>query len=132
MDIEKHPYATAALLRALIEQSCDYFLLKSGNSIQFHEGSNSQKIDEKSKLREKILGIAQYFEKTHHIENKELLALINECTPKKDGSGTLNLLHGVLHNYAHNICSAQIISAHNNLRSFIIAMWKKIHWPNTN
>lgn len=132
MDIEKHPYATAALLRALIEQSCDYFLLKSGNSIQFHEGSNSQKIDEKSKLREKILGIAQYFEKTHHIENKELSALINECAPKKDGSGTLNLLHGVLHNYAHNICSAQIISAHNNLRPFIIAMWQKFHWPNTN
>ena len=132
MDIEKHPYATAALLRALIEQSCDYFLLKSGNSIQFHEGSNSQKIDEKSKLREKILGIAQYFEKTHHIENKELLALINECAPKKDGSGTLNLLHGVLHNYAHNICSAQIISAHNNLRPFIIAMWQKFRWPNTN
>ena len=132
MDIEKHPYATAALLRALIEQSCDYFLLKSGHSIQFHDGSNTQKIDEKSKLREKILGIAQYFEKTQHIENKELIALTNECAPKKEGSGTLNLLHGVLHNYAHNICSAQIISAHNNLRSFIIAMWKKIHWPNTN
>lgn len=132
MDIEKHPYATAALLRALIEQSCDYFLLKSGNSIQFHEGSNSQKIEEKSKLREKILGIAQYFEKTHHIENKELSALINECAPKKDSSGTLNLLHGVLHNYAHNICSAQIISAHNNLRPFIIAMWQKFYWPNTN
>lgn len=132
MDIEKHPYATAALLRALIEQSCDYFLLKSGNSIQFHEGSNSQKIEEKSKLREKILGIAQYFEKTHHIEKKELSALINECAPKKDSSGTLNLLHGVLHNYAHNICSAQIISAHNNLRPFIIAMWQKFYWPNTN
>ena len=132
MDIEKHPYATAALLRALIEQSCDYFLLKSGHSIQFHDGSNTQKIGEKSKLREKILGIAQYFEKTQHIENKELIALTNECAPKKEGSGTLNLLHGVLHNYAHNICSAQIISAHNNLRPFIIAMWQKFYWPNTN
>lgn len=83
MDIEKHPYATAALLRALIEQSCDYFLLKSGHSIQFHDCSNTQKIGEKSKLREKILGIAQYFEKTQHIENKELIALTNECAPKK-------------------------------------------------
>lgn len=132
IDIEKHPYATAALLRALIEQSCDYFLLKSGHSIQFHDGSNTQKIGEKSTLREKILGIAQYFEKNQHIENKELIALTNECAPKKEGSGTLNLLHGVLHNYAHNICSAQIISAHNNLRPFIIAMWQKFYWPNTN
>ena len=49
MDIEKHPYATAALLRALIEQSCDYFLLNSGNSIQFHEGSKTQKTDEISR-----------------------------------------------------------------------------------
>ena len=132
MDIEKYPYATAALLRALIEQSCDYFLLKSGNSIQFHEGSKTQGINEHSKLREKILGIAQHFKANHHLEDKELSALTNECTTKKDGSGTLNLLHGVLHNYAHNICSAQIISAHNNLRPFIIAMWQKFRWPNTN
>ncbi|WP_233143447.1 ParB N-terminal domain-containing protein [Aggregatibacter actinomycetemcomitans] len=130
MDIEKHPYATAALLRALIEQSCDYFLLKSGNSIQFHEGSNTQKINENSKLREKILGIAQYFKTNQYLEDKELSALTNECATKKDGSGTLNLLHGVLHNYAHNICSAQIISAHNNLRPFIIAIWSKFCWPN--
>ena len=132
MDIEKHPYATAALLRALIEQSCDYFLLNSGNSIQFHEGSKTQKTDENSKLREKILGIAQYFKANQHLEDKELSALTNECATKKDGAGTLNLLHGVLHNYAHNICSAQIISAHNNLRPFIIAMWQKFRWPNTN
>ena len=132
MDIEKHPYATAALLRALIEQSCDYFLLNSGNSIQFHEGSKTQKTDENSKLREKILGIAQYFKANKHLEDKELSALTNECATKKDGAGTLNLLHGVLHNYAHNIYSAQIISAHNNLRPFIIAMWQKFRWPNTN
>lgn len=125
------PYATAALLRALIEQSCDYFLTQT-KGIQFHEKGQTQHVREKSTLREKILGIAQYLEKNKYLEQKELTTLTNECADKKDGTGTLNLLHSILHNYAHNINAEQIISAHNNLKPFIIAIWEKYSWPNTN
>lgn len=125
------PYATAALLRALIEQSCDYFLTQT-KGIQFHAREKTISIDEKSPLREKILGIAQYLAKNKYLEKKELATLTNECADKKDGTGTLNLLHSILHNYAHNICADQIISAHNNLKPFIIAIWEKYSWPNAN
>lgn len=125
------PYATAALLRALIEQSCDYFLTQT-KGIQFHEGEKTFSVSEQSTLRVKILGIAQYLEKNQYLEKKELAMLTNECADKKDGTGTLNLLHSILHNYAHNINADQIISAHNNLQPFIIAIWNKFHWPNTN
>ena len=131
MSVYNAPYATAALLRALIEQSCDYFLTQT-KGILFHEKGKTQQVNEKSTLREKILGIAQYLERNKYLEQKELTTLINECADKKDGTGTLNLLHSILHNYAHNINSEQIISAHNNLKPFIIAIWEKYEWPNTN
>ncbi|EXI61609.1 hypothetical protein MHD_04485 [Mannheimia granulomatis] len=125
------PYATAALLRALIEQSCDYFLTQT-KGIQFHEKGQTISVTEKSILRVKILGIAQYLEKNQYLEKKELAMLTNECADKKDGTGTLNLLHSILHNYAHNINADQIISAYNNLKPFIIAIWEKYSWPNAN
>lgn len=128
LNVYNTPYATATLLRALIEQSCDYFLTHT-KAIQFHEKENSKVVNEKSVLREKILGIAQYLKRNQYLEEKELAMLINECSDKKDGTGTLNLLHSVLHNYAHNINAEQIISAHNNLKPFIVAIWEKYPWP---
>ncbi|WGE81809.1 ParB N-terminal domain-containing protein [Actinobacillus equuli subsp. haemolyticus] len=129
LNVYTTPYATAALLRALIEQSCDYFLTQT-KGIQFHEKGHTKQVHETSTLREKILGIAQYLEKNNLLEQKELSTLTNECADKKDGTGTLNLLHSILHNYAHNINADQIISAHNNLKPFIIAIWEKYSWPN--
>lgn len=129
LNVYTTPYATAALLRALIEQSCDYFLTQT-KGIQFHEKEHTKQVHETSTLREKILGIAQYLEKNNLLEQKELSTLTNECADKKDGTGTLNLLHSILHNYAHNINADQIISAHNNLKPFIIAIWEKYSWPN--
>ncbi|HDR1339171.1 TPA: hypothetical protein QB393_001748, partial [Pasteurella multocida] len=124
LKVTETPYAVAALLRAIVEQSCDYFLINHEN-LQFHDNSGkSEKIKEDSSLRAKILGISQYLEKQGHLESKELATLINECQPKKDGIGTLNLLNGVLHNYAHNITSEHIIAAHDNLKPFIIAIWQ--------
>ncbi|HHT7855874.1 ParB N-terminal domain-containing protein [Pasteurella multocida] len=129
LKVTETPYAVAALLRAIVEQSCDYFLISHGN-LQFHDnGGKSEKIKEDSNLRAKILGISQYLEKQGHLESKELATLINECQPKKDGIGTLNLLNGVLHNYAHNITSEHIIAAHDNLKPFIISIWQKYRWP---
>lgn len=129
LNVYTTPYATAALLRALIEQSCDYFLTQT-KGIQFHEKGHTKQVNETSTLREKILGIAQYLEKNKFLEQKELATLTNECADKKDGTGTLNLLHSILHNYAHNINADQIISAHNNLKPFITAIWEKYSWPN--
>ncbi|MFU2124051.1 hypothetical protein ACLRAD_10860, partial [Gallibacterium anatis] len=57
LKVAETPYAVAALLRALVEQSCDYFLIKN-RSIQFHENGRSEKVKENSILRVKILGIA--------------------------------------------------------------------------
>lgn len=131
LNVHTTPYATASLLRALIEQSCDYFLTKT-KGILFHDKGKTTLINENSTLRAKILGIAQHLEKETFLEPKELAMLINECADKKDGTGTLNLLHSILHNYAHNINAEQIISAHNNLKPFIIAIWGKYSWPNTN
>lgn len=133
LKVTESPYAVAALLRALVEQSCDYFLLKNNNtSILFNENGKTEKVLETSNLRNKILGIAQLLEKKNHLENKELATLTNECAPKKEGVGTLNLLNSVLHNYAHNITSEQVIAAHNNLRPFILAIWNKFLWPSDN
>lgn len=127
LNVAESPYAVAALLRALIEQSCDYFLIKNKQrSILFHDGGKTENVTEGVNLRTKILGIAQSLEKDNLLENKELSTLTNECQSKKEGVGTLNLLNGILHNYAHNITSEQIIAAHNNLKPFIIAIWKNI------
>ncbi|MEH8093217.1 hypothetical protein P9057_09830 [Gallibacterium anatis] len=128
LKVAETPYAVAALLRALVEQSCDYFLIKN-RSIQFHENGRSEKVKENSILRVKILGIAQKLGELEYLESKELSTLINECQPNRD-VGTLSLLNNVLHNYAHNITFEQSIAAHNNLKPLIIAIWNKYPWPN--
>lgn len=125
LDVQETPYSTAALLRVLVELSCDYYLKNHSNPVIFHDGSKSFKVDEKSKLRIKILGIAHNINSANSnlIDTKQLAALQNECQVASSNAGDLNLLHNIMHNYAHNITPAQVIAAHDNFKPFIQAIW---------
>ena len=126
LNVQETPYSTAALLRSLIELSCDYYILHNG-AIVFNDGSTTDRVSEGSKLRVKILGVAQDI---HHkdpglINQKQLATLKLECPKRGTDTGSLDILHSTLHNYSHEISPQQIIVAHNNFEPLISAIWRK-------
>ena len=127
LNVQEAPYSTAALLRSLIELSCDYYILHNGATIAFNDGSTTDPVLESSKLRVKILGVAQDI---HHkdpglINQKQLATLKLECPKRGTDTGSLDILHSTLHNYSHEISPQQIIVAHNNFEPLISAIWRK-------
>lgn len=125
LDVQETPYSAAALLRVLIELSCDYHILNHTETIVFNDGGKSYQVTEKSNLRVKILGIAQYIYQSDSnlIDAKQFAALQNECQEAKTNAGGLNLLHSIMHNYSHNITAMHVIAAHDNFKPFIQALW---------
>lgn len=126
LNVQETPYSTAALLRSLIELSCDYYILHN-STIVFNDGSTTEQVSENSKLRVKILGVAQDI---HHkdrglINKKQLATLKLECPKRGTDTGSLDILHSTLHNYSHEISPQQIIVAHNNFEPLISAIWRK-------
>ena len=125
-DLKVHdmPYATAALLRSLIELSCDYYIYKTAN-IVFNDGGQTHKVSEPSKLREKILGVANHIHNVNQglIDAKQLKTLTIECPRRNNDPGSLDILHSTLHNYSHEITPQQVIVAHNNFAPLIKAIW---------
>ena len=125
LSVQEMPYAAAALLRSLIELSCDYYLFNNTNVV-FNDGNTTSRVSESSKLREKILGVANDIHRNSPtlINNKQLSTLGTECPKKGNGTGSLDILHSTLHNYSHEISYQQVIVAHNNFEPLIRAIWQ--------
>ncbi|OSI12954.1 ParB/Srx family N-terminal domain-containing protein [Neisseria canis] len=125
LDVQETPYSAAALLRILIELSCDHYILNHAETIVFNDGGKSFGVNEKSPLRIKILGIAHHIHQSNSnlIDAKQFAALQNECPEAKTNAGGLNLLHNIMHNYSHSITAVHVIAAHDNFKPFIQALW---------
>lgn len=127
LKVHDTPYATAALLRSLIELSCDYYILKKfpKGGLVFHDKNKTEQVTETASLRIKILGVATDINRhsSDAINNKQLDTLQLACPKRSEGVGSLDILHSVLHNYAHQITSQQVIAAHNNFSPLIKAIW---------
>ena len=125
LSVQEMPYSAAALLRSLIELSCDYYLFNNTNVV-FNDGNTTSRVSESSKLREKILGVANDIHRNSPtlINNKQLSTLGTECPKKGNGTGSLDILHSTLHNYSHEISYQQVIVAHNNFEPLIRAIWQ--------
>ena len=127
LNVQETPYAAAALLRALIELSCDYYLYTNKQPRTFNDGGKSYSVSESSPLRIKILGLAQHFltDSSCEFNDKEFATLKNECQEGKSNEGGLNLLHSILHNYTHAITPDRVIAAHDNFVPLLKAIWSK-------
>lgn len=125
LNVQETPYSAAALLRVLIELSCDHYIFSHSETIVLHEGGKSISITEKSPLRIKILGIAHHISQANPdlINTKQLAVLQSECQEAKTNAGGLNLLHNIMHNYSHSITAPHVITAHDNFKPFIQALW---------
>ncbi|PJO08521.1 hypothetical protein CRG49_012605 [Neisseria sp. N95_16] len=60
------------------------------------------------------------------INAKQLATLESECPKKGTGVAGLDILHGTLHNYSHQITAQQVIVLHDNFEPLIKAIWDSI------